>query len=82
MLMKRVLRTHWRDEMRSGRSKTDSRLNDRVRGIIGLILVALASSSNAAQPADCKFTDLDLPADFAVLAGGEYSGRRRPLGRI
>ncbi len=61
--------------MQSGKPERGSRLNNQMRGIFGLILVALASASNANQPADCKFTGLDLPEDFAVLAGGEYSGR-------
>jgi hypothetical protein len=62
--------------MESGKSEWDSRLDNQVYGIFGLIRIALASLSYANQPADCKFTGLDLPADFAVLAGGEYSGRR------
>ena len=61
--------------MESVKPEWGNRLNHAARGILGLVLAALAFPSNANQPADCKFSGLDLPADFAVLAGGEYSGR-------
>ncbi|MGQ0384112.1 MAG: lysozyme inhibitor LprI family protein [Gammaproteobacteria bacterium] len=41
-----------------------------------LISLAVAAPCGADQPPDCGFSGVAMPPDFAVLAGGEYSGRK------
>jgi uncharacterized protein YecT (DUF1311 family) len=61
--------------MSSYESSSLSRFGSCLRGFCALLLGATTLPALAELPADCNFADLELPADFAVLAAGEYSGR-------
>lgn len=51
------------------------RIRNCLHGFFALLLCVTALPAVADLPDACRFADLELPADFAVFAAGEYSGR-------